>query len=98
MLRMEEVVSLTFEHMNHLLTAEEWFDVSLPPRKASQTGTRGTWRLWANDAKASLCPKRAQLSLAKLYGHTVERKGPLFRQVDSSGAILANSPMVSYLP
>lgn len=96
MLRVDEVMSLRFENINHVpgLEQDEYFDVTLPPRKATQTGTRGRWRLWGNDQTPWLCPKRMQILLARVYGPDFTWTGSLFRQIDSSGAVLMNKPMV----
>ena len=94
MLRIEEVVALRFENIDHPTDQPEYFGISLNPRKAAQTGVRNTWRLWANDGSPFLCPKRAMIMLAMIYGKSVHRSGPLFREVDSTGAVLPNSPIV----
>ncbi|GJE98264.1 hypothetical protein PsYK624_144900 [Phanerochaete sordida] len=95
MLRVDEVMSLHWRDIGHVPGEDEWLEITLPPRKASQTGTSGRWRLWANDIKPYLCPKRMRILLVSLYGAAPDRNAPMFVQVDDSGALLMNKPMTA---
>lgn len=95
MLRIDEVVSITFENVNHVPDVNEYFDVTLSHRKTAQAGVGSQfWRLWANDTKPWLCPKRAQILLAMVYGESIDYSGAMFRMVDANGIVQANQPIV----
>ena len=71
-----------------------YVEVRLKTRKSAQTGVLHTWHLWANDADPRLCPVRALIRLACLYGPHAPLKGPLFLCVGKLGDILHNQPVV----
>ena len=73
----------------------ECFDVHLKTRKSAQTGLAHGWTLHANDDDPKICPMRALIRLAVLYGENVELSGPLFLKVNNNGAIMQDSPLVS---
>lgn len=69
--------------------------MSLGTRKSAQTGILHAWRLHANDEDTKMCPMRATLMLALLYGEGFELSGSLYHRVDKVGAIL-RTPMVCH--
>lgn len=77
-------------------TVGRYFDVCLGTRKHAQTGETHAWRLWANDDDPKLCPMRAIIMLAGMYGTTIRPSGPLFLKVSAIGAILPE-PLVCYV-
>jgi hypothetical protein len=72
-----------------------YFSVALKTRKTAQTGVLHTWKLHANDWDEKICPVRALIRLAMLYGEDVALSGPLFLRVNSTGAIMQPQPAVS---
>ncbi len=69
-------------------TVGQYFDVYLRTRKSSQTGITHGWRLWMNDSDPKICPLRALIRLAVLYGDSGRLSGPLFLKIDTKGAVL----------
>ena len=63
-----------------------YFEISHKTRKNAQTGCRQNWFLHANDVDPFLCPLRALMRLAILYGEENPCTGPLFLQV-KAGAV-----------
>lgn len=72
----------------------ECCDISLGTRKSAQTGILHSWRLYANDQDPKLCPVRANILLAKLYGKAANFTGLLYRHIDKCGAVLLDQPVV----
>jgi hypothetical protein len=72
----------------------ESFEVQLGTRKSAQTGVGHAWTLHANDLDPKICPVRALIRLAVLYGESVSLAGPLFLKVNKHGAILQDVPIV----
>lgn len=72
-----------------------YYEVRLKTRKTAQTGVPHTWTLHANDVDTAICPVRALIRLAILYGEEVTPTGPLFLRVHSMGAVLSGQPVVS---
>jgi hypothetical protein len=72
-----------------------YFSVALKTRKTAQTGILHTWKLHANDLDEKICPVRALIRLATLYGEDIELSGPLFLRVNSTGAVMQPQPVVS---
>jgi hypothetical protein len=75
----------------------EYIDVNLTTRKSSQTGVLHSWRLYANDTDEVMCPLRALIRVAMLYGDTTKLSGPLFLRVNNQGAVM-QEPVVSETP
>jgi hypothetical protein len=73
----------------------QYFSVALKTRKSAQTGVLHTWKLHANDWDVQICPVRAIIQLATLYGEDIELSGPLFLKVHSTGAVMQSQPVVS---
>ncbi|KAK7016490.1 hypothetical protein R3P38DRAFT_3321031 [Favolaschia claudopus] len=88
LLRFEEVVRLQFESINMIPGTREYFEVQLSTRKSAQTGVGHAWTLHANDTDPKICPVRALIRLAVVYGETVSLTGALFLKVNKNGAIL----------
>ncbi|KAH7904816.1 hypothetical protein BJ138DRAFT_1018593, partial [Hygrophoropsis aurantiaca] len=95
MLRIEEVISIEFESIDFVPGERECFDVHFRTRKSAQTGVLHTWRLFANDKDPKICPVRALIRLAQLYGKSTPTTGPLFLRIDKQGAIMSKAPVVS---
>lgn len=68
-----------------------YFDVTMDTRKNAQTDIAHFWRLWANDLDPRICPKRALIHLARVYGRTLPKTGPLFLQVNNYGAVMGKA-------
>jgi hypothetical protein len=68
--------------------------VALKTRKTAQTGVLHTWKLHANDYDVKICPLRAMIRLAMLYGEGIELSSPLFLRVSSTGAVMQPMPVV----
>ncbi|KAJ7731567.1 hypothetical protein DFH07DRAFT_717766, partial [Mycena maculata] len=81
LLRIDEVVNLKFENIDKVPGESMWINVGLNTRKQNQTGLLHSWRLHANDDDPRICPLRAFILLASLYGRNVEKSGPLFLRV-----------------
>ncbi|KAH9962507.1 hypothetical protein BGW80DRAFT_1545551, partial [Lactifluus volemus] len=94
-LRIDEVVNLEFESIEMIPGERVYFSVALKTRKTAQTGILHTWKLHANDQDEKICPVRALIRLAMLYGEDVELSGPLFMRVNSTGAVMQPQPVVS---
>ncbi|KAJ7453221.1 hypothetical protein FB451DRAFT_1050494, partial [Mycena latifolia] len=94
LLRFEEVVRLEFESINMIPGNREFFEVKLSTRKSAQTGIGHAWTLYANDLDPKICPVRALIRLAVVYGETIELAGPLFLKLNKHGAILQDTPIV----
>ncbi|KAG1803881.1 uncharacterized protein HD556DRAFT_1484503 [Suillus plorans] len=86
-LRVEEALSLTFESIDALPDERAYFDVDLGTRKNAQTGVSQRMRLCANDQDPKICPKRALIRLAALYGENHDCTGPLFLVINKNGAV-----------
>jgi hypothetical protein len=61
--------------------------VQLSTRKSAQTGVGHAWTLHANDLDPKICPVRALIRLAVVYGETTPLTGPLFLRINKHGAI-----------
>ncbi|KAJ7810099.1 hypothetical protein B0H14DRAFT_2607608 [Mycena olivaceomarginata] len=83
MLRIDEVVHLTFENIDKIVGERRFIDVGLNTRKQNQTGLLHSWRLHANDNDPLICPVRAFILLASLYGPHIKKSGPLFLRTAS---------------
>jgi hypothetical protein len=77
-------------------TPGHYFEVKLTTRKSAQTGVLHTWRLYANDVDEMMCPLRALIRVATLYGNNTKLSGPLFLKVNKQGAV-TQEPVVSSL-
>jgi hypothetical protein len=73
----------------------EYLECQLSTRKTAQTGVLHGLKLHANDADPKICPVRAIIMLAMLYGDDVELSGPLFLKIHKTGAVLQKEPVVS---
>ncbi|KAJ8496916.1 hypothetical protein ONZ45_g12254 [Pleurotus djamor] len=93
LLRIEEVLRLTFESIEVIPQEREYFEVYLHTRKSAQTGLSHGWRLYANDKDPRICPMRALIRLARLYNKSVPRTGPLFLKVSKQGTFTAGDGM-----
>ncbi|KAJ7877708.1 hypothetical protein B0H14DRAFT_2295908, partial [Mycena olivaceomarginata] len=82
LLRFEEVVRLQFESINMIPGMREYFEVQLSTRKSAQTGVGHAWTLHANDFDPKICPVRALIRLAVVYGETTPLTGPLFLRIN----------------
>ncbi|KAK7021481.1 hypothetical protein R3P38DRAFT_3317755 [Favolaschia claudopus] len=82
LLRFEEVVRLLFESINMIPGTREYFEVQLSTRKSAQTGVGHAWKLYANDTDPKICPVRALICLAVVYGETTPLTGSLFLKVN----------------
>ncbi|KAK6996187.1 hypothetical protein R3P38DRAFT_3329648 [Favolaschia claudopus] len=94
LLRFEEVVRLLFESINMIPGTREYFEVQLSTRKSAQTGVGHAWKLYANDTDPKICPVRALICLAVVYGETTPLTGSLFLKVNKNGAVLQD-PIVN---
>lgn len=74
-------------------SAEE-VDITHKIRKSAQTGVPQRWRLRANDTDQRLCPIRALIRMATVYGPELEPTGSVFLQTTSYGAVDFNRPVV----
>ncbi|KAJ7758785.1 hypothetical protein B0H14DRAFT_3598036, partial [Mycena olivaceomarginata] len=81
MLRVDEVIHLTFENIDKIPGERRFLHVGLNTRKQNQTGLLHSWKLWANDNDPKICPFRAFILLASLYGSHVKKSGPLFLHI-----------------
>ncbi|KAF8837494.1 hypothetical protein BDN67DRAFT_1013820 [Paxillus ammoniavirescens] len=90
-LRIDEALSLAFENIDAIPRERRYFDVTMDTRKNAQTGITHFWRLWANDLDPRICPKRALIRLARVYGRTLPKTGPLFLQVNNYGAVMGKA-------
>jgi hypothetical protein len=72
--------------------------VRLKTRKSAQTGITHVWTLHANDEDPKICPMRALIRLAVLYGEDFSLSGPLFLKVNKNGAVMHDTPLVSPIP
>ncbi|KAJ7795378.1 hypothetical protein B0H14DRAFT_2620969 [Mycena olivaceomarginata] len=63
------------------------FEEVLSTRKSAQTGVGHAWTLHANDLDPKICPVRALIRLAVVYGETTPLTGPLFLRINKHGAI-----------
>ncbi|KAJ7123824.1 hypothetical protein C8R43DRAFT_899359 [Mycena crocata] len=95
LLRIEEVVRLEFKSVDVIPGEREYVEISLQTRKSAQTGVTHSWRLYANDLDPKICPMRALIRLAVVYGDTVKLSGPLFLRVNAYGAVNQAQPIVS---
>lgn len=73
-------------------TTGTFIEVKLTVRKSSQTSTH-SWKLFANEDDTRMCPMRAMIMLARLYGKNVTKQGPLFLKISKQGAV-TSEPMV----
>ena len=60
-------------------------------RKNAQTGVAHIWHLWANDTDPRICPKRALIRLARIYGRDYPKTGPLFLQMNNYGVVMGKA-------
>ncbi|KAJ7137296.1 hypothetical protein C8R46DRAFT_817303, partial [Mycena filopes] len=81
LLRIDEVVKLRFENIDKIPGERRFIDVGLNTRKQNQTGLLHSWRLHANDDDPKVCPVRAFILLASLYGPEIQKTGPIFLHV-----------------
>ncbi|KAJ7450707.1 hypothetical protein B0H11DRAFT_1612766, partial [Mycena galericulata] len=81
LLRVDEVIKLRFENIDKIPGERKFINVSLNTRKQNQTGLLHSWRLHANDDDPRICPVRAFILLASLYGPEIKKSGPLFLRV-----------------
>ncbi|KAF7311911.1 hypothetical protein MIND_00202500 [Mycena indigotica] len=96
LLRVDEVVNLEFENIEHIPAERKYFDVKPKTRKTAQTGVGHGWRLHANDSDPRICPMRALIRLAMVYKSSgIQWSGPMFLQVAASGAIQQDRPLTS---
>ncbi|KAJ6549519.1 hypothetical protein DFH09DRAFT_1086767 [Mycena vulgaris] len=95
LLRLEEVIRLLFERINIIPGARGLLEVQLGTRKFAQTGIGHAWTLHANDIDPKICPVRALIRLAVVYGDTIELAGPLFLKVNKNGAVLQDTPITT---
>ncbi|KAF7323498.1 hypothetical protein HMN09_00131000 [Mycena chlorophos] len=96
LLRVDEVVNLEFENVDHIPKERKYFDVRPKTRKTAQTGITHPWRLHANDKDPRICPVRAVIRMATAYkSSSVTWSGPMFLQVTASGAIDQTRPLTS---
>ena len=72
----------------------EYFEVGLKTWKSAQFGVLHTWRLYANDLDVKMCPMRALIHVAMLYGDR-DLSGPLFLKVNKQGAV-SEEPVVHF--
>lgn len=72
----------------------EYFEVQLKTRKSAQTGINHVWTLHANDNDPKICPMRALIRLAMLYGENPPLTGPLFLKVNKYGAVMQEAAVV----
>ncbi|KAG1858356.1 hypothetical protein DFJ58DRAFT_840397 [Suillus subalutaceus] len=93
LLRIEEVVTLEFTSVEVIPGERAYIEVRLKTRKSAQTGVLHTWHLWVNDADARLCPVRALIRLASLYGPHKLLKGSLFLRIGKLGDVLHDQPV-----
>lgn len=71
--------------LNYLFTGCS-FGVSLATRKSAQFGVKHSFVLGANDFDIKLCPYRALINVATIYGDSKTPSGPLFVRLDKNGA------------
>nr|GAT42317.1 predicted protein [Mycena chlorophos] len=96
LLRVDEVVNLEFENVDHIPKERKYFDVRPKTRKTAQTGVGHPWRLHGNDKDPRICPVRAMMRLAMVYDSSgVAWSGPMFLQVTAAGAIDQARPLTS---
>lgn len=79
------------------IRAASYFEIYLKTRKTAQTGVNHPWRLYARDSDPLICPVRALIRLAVLYGEDTPVSGPLFHQVSRAGGVLHDTRIVCYL-
>ncbi|KAG1722934.1 uncharacterized protein EDB91DRAFT_1255849 [Suillus paluster] len=89
-----EVVTLEFSSVEIVPGERAYVEIRLKTHKSAQTGVLHTWRLWANDADPRLCPVRALIQIACLYGSHVPPRGPLFLRIGKFGDIMHDQPVV----
>ncbi|KAK6978265.1 hypothetical protein R3P38DRAFT_3411222 [Favolaschia claudopus] len=95
LLRIDEVIKLRFENFDKIPGERRYIDISLNTRKQNQTGLLHSWRLHANDGDSSICPVRAFILLASLYGPEIKKTGPLFLHVTAQGAVMQSQPLTA---
>ncbi|KAJ7022551.1 hypothetical protein C8F04DRAFT_1194377 [Mycena alexandri] len=95
LLRIDEIVKLRFENVDKIPGERRYIDVGLNTRKQNQTGLLHSWRLHANDDDPKVCPVRAFILLASLYGPEIRKSGPIFLHVSASGAVMQSQPLCS---
>ncbi|TCD59839.1 hypothetical protein EIP91_011335 [Steccherinum ochraceum] len=83
MLRVNEVLSLTFEGVENLPGERDKVYITLGARKT--TTHAHTYTLFAKDDEPRLCPKRMLILLGMVYGKTIRPTGLLFRKINNSG-------------
>ncbi|KAK7026618.1 hypothetical protein R3P38DRAFT_3315628 [Favolaschia claudopus] len=95
LLRIDEVIKLRFENFEKIPGERKFVDISLNTRKQNQTGLLHSWRLHANDSDPVICPVRAFILLASLYGPEIRKSGPLFLHVTAQGAVMQSQPLTA---
>ncbi|KAK6980501.1 hypothetical protein R3P38DRAFT_3466418 [Favolaschia claudopus] len=95
LLRIDEVIKLRFENFEKIPGERKFVDISLNTRKQNQTGLLHSWRLHANDSDPVICPVRAFILLASLYGPEIKKSGPLFLHVTAQGAVMQSQPLTA---
>ncbi|KAK7034806.1 hypothetical protein R3P38DRAFT_3493029 [Favolaschia claudopus] len=95
LLRIDEVIKLRFENFDKIPGERRYIDISLNTRKQNQTGLLHSWRLHANDSDSSICPVRAFILLASLYGPEIKKTGPLFLHVTAQGDVMQSQPLTA---
>ncbi|KII89592.1 hypothetical protein PLICRDRAFT_108342 [Plicaturopsis crispa FD-325 SS-3] len=97
LLRIEEAIHLKFESIDIIPGTSPEYDVRLETRKSAQTGVLHAWRLHTNDQDPRVCPVRALVRIATLYGDKITPSGPLFLRVNKHGAVLQDMSVVCNL-
>lgn len=95
--RMYFYVPLICKLLNWCFSPGEYFEVQLSTRKTAQTGVLHGLKLHANDSDPKICPVRAVIMLALLYGGDIKLSGPLFLKIHKTGAVLEKEPVVCVL-
>ncbi|KAF7300674.1 hypothetical protein HMN09_00952900 [Mycena chlorophos] len=97
MLRVDEVVNLRIENIEKHPNDDEAFLVKMLVRKNAPEGVRHSWKLWANDDDEKICPVRIMILLCTIYDtqNIGAWTGPLFRRVNSAGAVLHDKPVTA---
>ena len=68
-----------------------YFDMTMETRKNAQTRVPHIWHLCANDVDPRICPKRALIRLARIYGRDYPKTGPLFLQMNKYGVVIGKA-------
>jgi hypothetical protein len=94
MLRINEVTSLECGSIDIIPGERAYYEVRLKTRKTAQTGILHSWTLHTNDNDLTICPVRALIRVAMLYGKETTPWSPLFLRVHPLGAVLTGQPVV----